>query len=104
MRQLNNRDQEQQTNTDDSPATYIPRTLVIGAFLAIFLGQVGINVLQVLRTGRRQRRQAMELQFPQPIPPQPRTQNWGTERNNGAQAVPDDGEGTQVTDSRPAAG
>ncbi|KAJ5614108.1 hypothetical protein N7528_007762 [Penicillium herquei] len=104
MRQLNNGDEQQQTNTDDSPATYIPRTLVIGAFLAIFLGQVGINFLQVIRTGRRQRRQAMELQFPQPIPPQPRTQNWETERNTGAQAVPDDGEGTQVADTRPAAG
>jgi hypothetical protein len=50
-----------------STETYIPQKLVIGAFFAIFLAQVGINVLQMVRGGRR-RRQAMELQFPQPLP------------------------------------
>lgn len=51
----------------DNNETYIPQTLVIGAFLAIFLAHVGVNFLQVMRTGRRRRR-ALELQFPQPLP------------------------------------
>ncbi|KAJ5172616.1 hypothetical protein N7492_005209 [Penicillium capsulatum] len=69
---------------DLSTDTYIPQTLVVGAFLAIFLAQVGVNFLQVVRTGRRQRRQAMELQFPQPLPQQDRARNWESEevRNN----------------------
>ena len=40
--------------------------------MAIFLTQMGVNFLHVMRTGRPQRRQAMELQFPQPLPPQNR--------------------------------
>ncbi|KAJ5655205.1 hypothetical protein N7507_007155 [Penicillium longicatenatum] len=72
LRQTSNPEEQASTNTENSSQTYIPQTLVMGAFLAIFLAQVGVNFLQVQRTGRRQRRQAMELQFPQPIPPQTR--------------------------------
>lgn len=63
------RNQNEQTNTPSiqSSETYISQKLVIGAFFAIFLAQVGVNVLQMMRGGRR-RRQAMELQFPQPLP------------------------------------
>ncbi|KAJ5938568.1 hypothetical protein N7466_001702 [Penicillium verhagenii] len=83
MRQLNDREDSPITSTEASSETYyIPQTLVVGAFLAIFFAQVGANFLQVLRTGRRHRRQAMELQFPQPIPPQPRPPDLEDERNN----------------------
>ncbi|KAJ6103642.1 hypothetical protein N7486_003864 [Penicillium sp. IBT 16267x] len=79
---------------ESSSQTYIPQTLVVGAFLAIFLAQVGVNFLQVLRTGRRQRRQAMELQFPQPIPPQTRPRPRGPENSGGIARA--DGEGFPV--------
>jgi hypothetical protein len=64
-----NRNQNEQTNTPatQSSETYIPQKLVLGAFFVIFLAQVGANVLQMMR-GNRRRRQAMELQFPQPLP------------------------------------
>lgn len=77
---------------DSSPDTYIPQTLVVGAFLAIFLAQVGVNFLQVVRTGRRQRRQAMELQFPQPLPQQDRARNWESENSRHGDAQ-EEGEG-----------
>lgn len=66
---------EQNTQPEQPSDTYVPQTLVFGAFLAIFFAQVGINFLQVVRTRRRGRR-ALELQFPQPLPQQVRVRNW----------------------------
>ncbi|KAJ5081725.1 hypothetical protein NUU61_009989 [Penicillium alfredii] len=87
---------------DQSSETYIPQTLVVGAFVLIFFAQVGVNFLQVVRRGRR-RRQAMELQFPQPLPQrdrgQRRTQNRDTQINHDDGDVPNaqnDGEGRSV--------
>ncbi|KAJ5569734.1 uncharacterized protein N7459_009164 [Penicillium hispanicum] len=92
-RQLGNRHEQLRNNPDEQSETYIPQTLVVGAFLVIFLAQVGVNFLQVMRTGRRQRRQAMELQFPQPLPPQRRAPNWEMGDNSGDDAAQDEGEG-----------
>lgn len=94
VRPTNDREEQQNTSTESSPQTHIPQTLVVGAFLAIFLAQVGVNFLQVLRTGRRQRRQAMELQFPQPIPPQTRPRIRESENHGGIARA--DGEGIPV--------
>lgn len=80
---------------NDSSDTHVPHALIIAAFLAIFLAQVGINFMQVLRRGRRQRRQAMELQFPQPLPPQNRARNRVLELNaREEQALRNEEEGT----------
>jgi hypothetical protein len=70
------RNQDEQANTPSTQLseTYIPQKLVIGTFFAIFLAQVGINFLQMVRGGRR-RRQAMELQFPHPLPQLNRRRN-----------------------------
>lgn len=87
-----NQHEHDRQEPEPSSNTYIPQTLVVGAFLAIFLAQVGVNFLQVVRTGRRQRRQAMELQFPQPLPQQDRTRNWESEVARGENAQ-EEGEG-----------
>ena len=63
--------------------TYVPQAFVIGAFMAIFFAQVGVNFLQVVRTGRRRRR-VLEMQFPQPLPQ--RNQNRGPTRGTGVDA------------------
>lgn len=65
---------EGRDHAEESQETYLPQTWVIGAFLAIFLAHVGVNFLQVMRTGRRRRR-ALELQFPQPLPQRDRGLN-----------------------------
>lgn len=62
-----------QTQADEPSDTYISQTFVIGAFLAIICAQVGVNFLH-MRNGRR-RRQAMESQFPQPLPQMDRGRN-----------------------------
>jgi hypothetical protein len=66
---------------EDKDETYVPQTFVIGAFVAIFLAQVGVNFLQVVRTGRRRRR-VLEMQFPQPLPQ--RNQTRAPTRDTGA--------------------
>jgi len=65
--QMRSQPEQGDIGDEDMNETYIPQTLVIGAFLAIFLAHVGVNFLQVMRTGRRRRRN-LELQFPQPLP------------------------------------
>lgn len=72
------------TQAGETSETYISKTLVVGAFLAIFCVQVGINFMHAVRNGRR-RRQAMELQFPQPLPQLDRGRN----RNPEPGAYPD---------------
>lgn len=83
------------TQTDEPSETYISQTLVIGAFLAIFCTQVGVNFLHVVRNGRR-RRQAMELQFPQPLPQMDRGRN----REPDPGANPDAGAHAAEADAR----
>jgi hypothetical protein len=74
------RETGQQEQKDE---TYVPQAFVIGAFMAIFFAQVGVNFLQVVRTGRRRRR-VLEMQFPQPLPQ--RNQNRGPTRDTGVDA------------------
>jgi hypothetical protein len=93
----NNQQPHEQTrpSSDEPSETYIPQTLVIGVFFAIFCAQVGINFLQVVRRGRR-RRQAMELQFPQPVPPQPRGQDERSEPVANATLAGGGGDGEEI--------
>ncbi|OGE53616.1 hypothetical protein PENARI_c007G03821 [Penicillium arizonense] len=68
---------------EQKDGTYVPQAFVIGAFMAIFFAQVGVNFLQVVRSGRRRRR-VLEMQFPQPLPQ--RNQNRGPTRATGVDA------------------
>ncbi|CAG7933928.1 unnamed protein product [Penicillium olsonii] len=65
------------TGQSDSEETHIPQVFVIGAFLAIFLAQVGVNFLHAVRNGRRRRR-FLEMQFPHPLPQRDRARIGGT--------------------------
>lgn len=53
--------QESESNSE----AYVSQTLVIGVFLLIFLAQVGVNFLQVLRDARRRR--AIEAEMRRPL-------------------------------------
>lgn len=89
-----------QQPTDDASETYVPQVMVFGAFLAILFVHVGINLLRILRQGRRGR-QAMELQFPQPLPQVDQEGNQEPGANtdtNAAGNTRDDGEGIRASD------
>lgn len=51
-------------NSSRDSETHVPQTLVIAAFLAIFLAQVGINLLRVVRERRRRRAVVQQMQVP----------------------------------------
>ncbi|KAF7712431.1 Uncharacterized protein PECH_003245 [Penicillium ucsense] len=56
--------------TEAAHQTYVSHKIVIGAFFAIFLAQLCVNTLQLVRGGRqRRRRPLMDLHLPQPLPP-----------------------------------
>lgn len=92
---------ENGAQSDDASETYVPQIMVFGAFLAILCVHVGINLIRILRQGRRGR-QAMELQFPQPLPQveQVETREPGPNAgmNSAEQHTREDGEGRQVPD------
>ncbi|KAJ5790762.1 uncharacterized protein N7518_007773 [Penicillium psychrosexuale] len=99
-------DSGQQKQKDE---TYVSQGFVIGAFLAIFFAQVGVNFLHAVRAGRRRRR-FMEMQFPQPLPQRDQEQDraFNTDpgintnaREEGARA---DAEGRPVTGNAPGVG
>jgi len=88
---------------------HIPQAFVIGAFLAIFLAQVGVNFLHAVRNGRRRRR-FLEMQFPQPLPQQDRNRDHvlngepETNRNAREENAGDDAEGRPVPGNVPGVG
>ncbi|KAJ5963799.1 uncharacterized protein N7479_003675 [Penicillium vulpinum] len=100
------RDIGQQQQKDE---VYVHQGFVIGAFLVIFLAQVGFNFLYAVRTGRRRRR-FLEMQFPQPLPQRHQEQDPGLNRepeNNTSTAeesAQDDGEARPVTGNAPGVG
>ncbi|PYH74456.1 uncharacterized protein BO88DRAFT_400132 [Aspergillus vadensis CBS 113365] len=49
-------DRRQRVQSQDSGGSYIPQTLVMGIFLAIFATQMAINVVQIRRARRREPR------------------------------------------------
>ncbi|QQK44602.1 putative ATP-dependent protease (CrgA) [Penicillium digitatum] len=89
--------------------TFVSQWFVIGAFLAIFLAQVGVNFLHAVRSGRRRRR-FLEMQFPQPLPQRNREQDRGLNRepipntNTAEENARDDAEGRPVTGNAPGVG
>lgn len=94
---------------EQSHETYISQGFVIGAFLVIFVAQVGVNFLRAVRTGRRRRR-FLEMQFPQPLPQRDREQDRGLNReprpitNTTEESTRDDSEGRPVTGNAPDVG
>ncbi|KAJ5373146.1 hypothetical protein N7517_005152 [Penicillium concentricum] len=100
------RDIGQQEQKDE---TYIHQGFVIGAFLAIFFAQVGVNFLHAVRTGRRRRR-FLEMQFPQPLPQRDPEQDRGLNiepeinTNAAEDSTRDDAEGRPVTGFAPDVG
>ncbi|KAI2787569.1 hypothetical protein POX_f07940 [Penicillium oxalicum] len=65
------RAQPEQDPVSSAPSAqaHIPQKLVVGAFFAIFLAQLCVNILQLMRGGRqRRRRRFMDWHLPQPMP------------------------------------
>ena len=89
--------------------TYVSQGFVIGAFLAIFFAQVGVNFLHAVRAGRRRRR-FMEMQFPQPLPQRDQEPDRGFNRDPGIdtnareESARDDAEGRPVIGNAPSVG
>ena len=83
----------QTTESRERSERYVSKKIVLGIFLSIFLAQVGVSIFHFVRTRRRKRIQAMDLQFPQPLPRRNRTQNWRPGPDARGDATPDESEG-----------
>jgi hypothetical protein len=96
----NSRDVGQQEQKDE---TFIHQAFVIGAFLTIFLAQVGVNFLHAVRTGRRRRR-FLEMQFPQPLPQRDQEQDRVLNRDPVINTNATEGSARDDVEGRPVTG
>ena len=85
-------DNSRQLAENQDSETYIPQTLVIGIFLAMFVAQVAANGVQILRSRRQgiieERRNNQAEQEPPRVPPEPQAEDESEDEDEGQTPEP----------------